>query len=330
MILLLIYISFFCDTLFSPTCFAYIAEDIESYILDKPLSATSSGMREYPTVVEGKDVVSLLEPLLKEKIKNIQEKGTQLCLHVIVVAPDAASLKFLEKKKKTCDEFGILLHTTIFSKDISQEELLKKIRDLNSNSKTHGIMLHLPLPSHVNTQALLDSLDPYKDVDGLTTFNQGKLIEGNPFIVPSTALGCLLLLRELSSSLEGKNVVILGRSNLVGKPLAHLLLGQNCTPTIAHSKTKKTEELTQKADILISATGVPLLVKEDWIKEGAIVLDVGISFPDGKTITGDVDFESVKQKVEHITPVPGGMGPLTVFMTLVNLVKIAAFKENKE
>lgn len=323
-----VYISFFFYIL-SFTSFAHITEDMENYIIDKPLSLTYEVTKEYPPVVKGKDIVSHLEPLLKEKIKNLQGKGVQPCLHVIVVAPDAASLRFLEKKKKACAEFGMIMQTTTFSEDISQEELLKKIRELNSNSKVHGIMLYLPLPSHLDAQVLLDSIDPHKDVDGLTTFNQGKLMEGKPFIIPATALSCLLLLRELNSSLEGKNVVILGRSNLVGKPLAHLLLGQNCTVTITHSKTKRTEELTQIADILISATGVSLLVKENWVKEGAIVLDVGISFPDGKTPTGDVNLESVKRKVVHITPVPEGIGPLTVFMTLVNLLKLASFKENK-
>ncbi|MBY0500505.1 MAG: bifunctional 5,10-methylenetetrahydrofolate dehydrogenase/5,10-methenyltetrahydrofolate cyclohydrolase [Alphaproteobacteria bacterium] len=317
-------VSYFCFALSSFTCIAHIAEDVENYILDKPLLPTYGVMKEYPNVVKGKDVVSQLESQLKEKIKILQANGIQPFLHVIAVAPNAASLRFLEKKKKACAEFGMTMHTTLFLEDVSQEDLLKKIKELNSNSKVHGIMLYLPLPSHLDTQALLDSIDPGKDVDGLTTFNQGKLMEGKPFIVPSTALGCLLLLRELSSSLEGKNVLILGRSNLVGKPLAHLLLGQNCTVTIAHSKTKMSKELAQRADILVSATGVPLLVKESWIKEGAIILDVGISFPDGRTPTGDVDLESVERKAVHITPVPEGMGPLTVFMTLVNLVKTAS------
>ncbi|MBP6952683.1 MAG: bifunctional 5,10-methylenetetrahydrofolate dehydrogenase/5,10-methenyltetrahydrofolate cyclohydrolase [Alphaproteobacteria bacterium] len=319
---------FFYSVFLALPAFAHISADVENYLQNKPFETVYTPAKDYAKIVKGKELVALLEPLLKQKINQLKEKGIQPCLHVIVVSPDAASQRFLEKKKKACEEFGIIMDISILANNISQEDLLLKIATLNADQKVHGIMLHLPLPAYLKADVLLDSIAPQKDVDGLSFINQGKLVQGKPVMIPATALGCFFLLRELSPLLNGKQVVMMGRSNLVGKPLAFLLLAHHGTVTIVHSKTKNPEKISQDADILISATGIPSLVKENWVKKGALVLDVGISFPDGKTPTGDVDFKSVLKKVAHITPVPEGIGPLTVFMTMINLVKAASYCEN--
>ena len=280
---------FFYSVFLALPAFAHMSADVENYLQNKPFETVYTPAKDYAKIVKGKELVALLEPLLKQKINQLKEKGIQPCLHVIVVSPDAASQRFLEKKKKACEEFGIIMDISILANNISQEDLLLKIATLNADQKVHGIMLHLPLPAYLKADVLLDSIAPQKDVDGLSFINQGKLVQGKPVMIPATALGCFFLLRELSPLLNGKQVVMMGRSNLVGKPLAFLLLAHHGTVTIVHSKTKNPEKISQDADILISATGIPSLVKENWVKKGALVLDVGISFPDGKTSSGDLD-----------------------------------------
>ena len=224
------------------------------------------------------------------------------------------------KTKKKSIEVGIHSEVIKYPKEISQEEVIKKIKELNNKKEVSGILVQLPLPDHINNEKIINTIEPSKDVDGFNPINVGNLASGNKAIVPCTPLGCLLLIKNIESNLTGKNAVIIGRSNLNGKPMAQLLLKENCTTTIAHSKTKNLKELSLKADILVVAAGVPNLVKKDWIKKDSIVIDVGINKVNSKLV-GDVDFEEVKDIVKAITPVPGGVGPMTIACLLKNTLE---------
>ena len=207
-----------------------------------------------------------------------------------------------------------------YPKDVSEEEILKKIKELNNDKNVSGILVQLPLPDQISKEKVINLIDPIKDVDGFSPINVGNLASGYNAIVPCTPLGCLLLLKKVEKNLSGKHAVIIGRSNLNGKPLAQLLLKENCTVTITHSKTKNLKEECLKADILIAAVGVANLVKKDWVKSGSVIIDVGIN-KQGDKIVGDVNFEEVKDKVKAITPVPGGVGPMTIACLLKNTLE---------
>ena len=207
-----------------------------------------------------------------------------------------------------------------YSNDVKEEEVLKKIKELNKDKNVSGILVQLPLPDQIDKKKIINSIDPSKDVDGFNPINVGNLASGYDAIVPCTPLGCLLLLKKIEKNLSGKHAVIIGRSNLNGKPMAQLLLKENCTVTVAHSKTKNLKEECSKADILIAAVGVANLVKKDWVKDGSIVIDVGIN-KQGDKIVGDVSFGEVKDKVKAITPVPGGVGPMTIACLLKNTLE---------
>ena len=226
---------------------------------------------------------------------------------------------FKIKKKKSL-EVGINSEVIRYSKEISEKEVIKKINELNNKKEVSGILVQLPLPDQINKEKIINAIHPSKDVDGFNPLNVGNLASGYKAIIPCTPLGCLLLIKNIESNLSGKHAVIVGRSNLNGKPMAQLLLKENCTITIAHSKTKALKDICAKADILVVAAGVSNLVKNDWVKKGAIVIDVGINKIKDRLV-GDVDFNDVKDKAKAITPVPGGVGPMTIACLLKNTLE---------
>ncbi len=271
-------------------------------------------------IIDGKKISKDLIEKVKDEVSKIKKNGKIPGLAVILIGDYAPSQIYVKNKEKFAKEAGINSEVIRYPKEISEKEVLKKIDELNDNSKISGILVQLPLPSHINKEKIINSIKPTKDVDGFHPMNVGGLASGSKSIVPCTPLGCLFLIKSVEKNLEGKNAVILGRSNLNGKPMAQLLLKENCTVTIVHSKTKDLKTECKRADILIAAVGVKEIVKGDWIKKDAIVIDVGINKANGK-IVGDVDFESSKNVAKAITPVPGGVGPMTIACLLKNTLE---------
>ena len=262
---------------------------------------------------------------LKNKVKSEilkYKKNSKLLpkLSVILVGDYLPSQIYVKNKEKAAAEVGVNSEIIRYSSDIEESKILSKIDQLNFDNKVSGILVQLPLPSHIDKKKIINLIDPNKDVDGFNPINVGNLASGYDGIVPCTPLGCLKLIKSVEKNLSGKHVVIIGRSNLNGKPMAQLMLKENCSVTIAHSKTIDIKSECLRADILIAAAGVPALVKEDWVKEKTIIIDVGINKVNGKII-GDVDFEKLKSKVRAITPVPGGVGPMTIACLLDNTLK---------
>ncbi|KRL23887.1 MAG: bifunctional methylenetetrahydrofolate dehydrogenase/methenyltetrahydrofolate cyclohydrolase [Lactobacillus gallinarum] len=278
-------------------------------------------------ILDGKAFANLLGQNLKEKVKKLKDEGITPHFCVINIGDDPASKIYVRTKKRRAEKMGIIQDIYQMSADTKQEEALALIDKLNADPAINGLMVQLPAPKQIDADALLERIDPNKDVDGLTPANIGHLWMGNHFVEPATAEGIIALLKHYEIPLEGKNVVIIGRSNIVGKPLAALMLEQNATVTIAHSRTKNLGEITKKADVLVSATGQAFLVKADMVKDGAVVVDVGMNHVDGKLV-GDVDFDKVKEKTSYITPVPGGVGPLTVQFLMEAVVKLTR-RQNK-
>lgn len=272
-------------------------------------------------ILDGKAFANLLGQNLKEKVKKLKDEGITPHFCVINIGDDPASKIYVRTKKRRAEKMGIIQDIYQMSADTKQEEAIALIDKLNADPAINGLMVQLPAPKQIDTDALLERIDPNKDVDGLTPANIGHLWMGNHFVEPATAEGIIALLKHYEIPLEGKNVVIIGRSNIVGKPLAALMLEQNATVTIAHSRTKNLGEITKKADVLVSATGQAFLVKADMVKDDAVVVDVGMNHVDGKLV-GDVDFDNVKEKASYITPVPGGVGPLTVQFLMEAVVKL--------
>lgn len=278
-------------------------------------------------ILDGKAFANLLGQNLKEKVKKLKDEGITPHFCVINIGDDPASKIYVRTKKRRAEKMGIIQDIYQMSADTKQEEALALIDKLNADPAINGLMVQLPAPKQIDADALLERIDPNKDVDGLTPANIGHLWMGNHFVEPATAEGIIALLKHYEIPLEGKNVVIIGRSNIVGKPLAALMLEQNATVTIAHSRTKNLGEITKKADVLVSATGQAFLVKADMVKDGAVVVDVGMNHVNGKLV-GDVDFDKVKEKTSYITPVPGGVGPLTVQFLMEAVVKLTR-RQNK-
>ena len=271
-------------------------------------------------IIDGKKISKDLIEKVKDEVSKIKKNGKTPGLAVILIGDYAPSQIYVKNKEKFAKEAGINSEVIRYPKEISEKEVLKKIDELNDNSKISGILVQLPLPPHINKEKIINAIKPSKDVDGFHPMNVGGLASGSKSIVPCTSLGCLFLIKSVEKNLEGKNAVILGRSNLNGKPMAQLLLKENCTVTILHSKTKDLKTECKRADILIAAVGVKEIVKGDWIKKDAIVIDVGINKANGK-IVGDVDFESSKNVAKAITPVPGGVGPMTIACLLKNTLE---------
>ena len=272
-------------------------------------------------IIDGKKEAATLREEIKKEINSIKTKTNKVPgLTVILIGEFVPSLIYVRNKEKKSKEVGINSNVIKYPKNVTEEEDLKKISALNNSKDVSGILVQLPLPDQINKEKIINSIDPSKDVDGFNPINVGNLASGNEAIIPCTPLGCLMLLKKIENNLSGKHAVIIGRSNLNGKPMAQLLLRENCTVTITHSKTKNLKEECLKADILIAAVGVANLVKKDWVKDGSIVIDVGIN-KKGNKIVGDVSFEEVKNKVKAITPVPGGVGPMTIACLLKNTLK---------
>ena len=271
-------------------------------------------------IIDGKKEAALLREEIKKEILLLKEKTKKVPgLSVILIGDFTPSQIYVKNKEKNSKEVGINSEVIKYPKDITEQEILNKIKELNNNPEVSGILVQLPLPKHINKEKIINAIHPKKDVDGFNPINVGNLASGYDAIIPCTPLGCLHLIKKIEKNLSGKHAVIIGRSNLNGKPMAQLLLRENCTVTIVHSKTKDLKAECQKADILVAAVGKANLVKGDWVKKDSIIIDVGINKVEEK-IVGDVDFESVKEKVKAITPVPGGVGPMTIACLLKNTV----------
>ena len=272
-------------------------------------------------IIDGKKEAQLLRDEIKKEINLIKVKKNKVpSLTVILIGDFAPSLIYVKNKEKKAKEVGINSEVIKYPKNTSEQEILKKIRELNDNDTVSGILVQLPLPPQIKKEKIINTISPLKDVDGFHPINVGNLSSGYATTIPCTPLGCLLLIKKTEPNLSGKHAVIIGRSNLNGKPMAQLLLKENCTVTIVHSKTKNLKTECLKADILVAAVGVPNLVKSDWVKKDSIVIDVGINKV-GEKIVGDVEFDTVKDKVKAITPVPGGVGPMTIACLLKNTLE---------
>ena len=272
-------------------------------------------------IIDGKKEAAILREEIKNEIANLKKKTNKVPgLTVILIGEFAPSQIYVRNKEKNSKEVGINSNVIKYPSDVSEKEVLNKIEELNKDKNISGILVQLPLPDQINKEKIINAIDPLKDVDGFNPVNVGNLASGYRAIVPCTPLGCLLLIKKVEKNLSGKHAVIIGRSNLNGKPMAQLLLKENCTVTIVHSKTKNLQNECLKADILVAAVGVPNLVKKDWVKSDAVVIDVGINKVDNKII-GDVNFEEIKDKVRAITPVPGGVGPMTIACLLSNTLE---------
>ena len=269
-------------------------------------------------ILDGKNEAQKIREEIKKEITVLKLKKNKIPgLSVILVGDYVPSQIYVKNKEKNSKEVGINSKIIKYPKDVSESDILKKINQLNKDENVSGILVQLPLPEHINKEKIINAIDHLKDVDGFNPINVGNLASGYKSIVPCTPLGCLLLIKKAENNLSGKHAVVVGRSNLNGKPMAQLLLKENCTVTIVHSKTKDLKIECQRADILVVAVGVANLVKADWVKKDSIVIDVGINKV-GDKIVGDVSFDEVKKKAKAITPVPGGVGPMTIACLLRN------------
>ena len=274
-------------------------------------------------LINGKELAKKVRGELKLEVDNLRKNGIIPKLAVIMVGNDKASEVYVRNKSKACNEIGIEFEEFLLDSNIKQEELIDLIKKLNNRKDVHGILLQSPIPEHLNIREAFDTIDYRKDVDGFNPINIGKLAIGEDAFVSCTPYGVIKMLEEYNIQVEGKRAVIIGRSNIVGKPLIQCLLNKNATVTICHSRTKNIDEITKEADILIAALGKPKFVKENMVKENAVVIDVGINRNEDGKLVGDVDFENVSKKASFITPVPGGVGPMTIAMLMNNVVKAA-------
>ena len=272
-------------------------------------------------IIDGKKASAALREELKEKVSKLKSTyNTVPGLTVILVGEDPPSKIYVKNKEKSAVEVGINSEVIHYPDNIEEKVVLDKIKELNKNDKVSGILVQLPLPKHIDKRKVIETIDPSKDVDGLHPLNVGNLSSGYDSTIPCTPLGCYLLIKNTEKNLNGKHAVIIGRSNLNGKPMTQLLLKENCTVTITHSKTKDLKAECKRADIIVAAVGKPKLVKADWVKKDAIVIDVGINKTDSGLV-GDVDFDEVSKIAKAITPVPGGVGPMTIACLLSNTVE---------
>ena len=271
-------------------------------------------------LIDGKKEAASIRLKLKEEVIELKKKFNRVpSLAVILIGEFAPSQIYVRNKEKSAKEVGLNSNVIRYPKDVDENTILKKINDLNEDKSVSGILVQLPLPKHIDKKKVIDSISPSKDVDGFHPMNVGNLSSGYDSSVPCTPLGCYLLLKKIEPDLNGKKAVIIGRSNLNGKPMAQLLLKENCTVTITHSKTKNLKSECLLADIIIAAVGIPELVKGDWVKKESIIIDVGINKVE-KGIVGDVDFDQVSKKAKALTPVPGGVGPMTIACLIKNTI----------
>lgn len=272
-------------------------------------------------LVDGKELAKKIRANLKIECKELNKKGINSKLAVIMVGEDPASKVYVRNKSRACEDVGIKYEEYLLNDKISQKDLIDLIKNLNDDKTVNGILLQSPIPSNLDINEAFRTIAPEKDVDGFNPVNVGKLVLGQDTFVSCTPYGIIKMFEEYNIDLNGKNVVILGRSNIVGKPLIHCCLNKNATVTTCHSKTQNIKEIASRADILISAIGKAHFVTADMVKENAVLIDVGINRLDNEKITGDVDFENVQKKASYITPVPGGVGPMTIAMLMNNVIK---------
>lgn len=274
-------------------------------------------------VISGKQLAKELRENMKEEINLLKQRGITPHLTVILIGDDPASHSYVNGKKKASEEVGISSEIIKLDATITEDELLDKIQELNKDPNVHGILVQLPLPEHIDEQKVIETIDPKKDVDGFHPINVGRMMIGQDTFLPCTPFGILKMLQSINIDMSGKHAVIIGRSNIVGKPMGQLLLNENATVTYCHSRTKDLRKYTLSADILIVAVGKEHIVDGSYIKDGAVVIDVGVNRTKEGKLTGDVDFEDAKEKASYITPVPGGVGPMTITMLLENTIKAA-------
>jgi|TARA_B110000263_G_scaffold48418_1_gene40235 methylenetetrahydrofolate dehydrogenase (NADP+)/methenyltetrahydrofolate cyclohydrolase len=273
-------------------------------------------------IIDGKLVSEKIRNVIKEKAQRIQKEFSRVPgLAAVLVGEDPASQIYVRNKRRSCEDVGIYSEEHKLSESTTQDELLSLIDKLNNDNKINGILVQLPLPSHINESLVLNSVSPEKDVDGFHPINAGYLFEGQPKFIPCTPHGIIKMLEFYNVEIEGKNAVVLGRSNIVGKPAAILLLQKNATVTICHSRTRNLNEVLKNADIIVAAIGKAHFVKKEMVKEGAVIIDVGINRLENGKLAGDVDFDGVREVCSLITPVPGGVGPMTITMLLWNTLK---------
>jgi len=275
-------------------------------------------------IIDGKQLALEIRTTLAQDVVSLtKQTGIRPGLAVVLVGEDPASAVYVRNKKKACDTAGLYVEDCALPASTSQVDLLSLIDRLNANPKIHGILVQLPLPSHIDSQVILNAVSPEKDADGFHPYNIGRLVEGHPVFVPCTPKGVIRMIESTGQSLSGKRAVVLGRSNIVGKPVAMLLLHQHATVTMCHSRTKDLPALCREADVVVAAIGRAKFVTQDMVKDGAIVIDVGINRLDDGRLVGDVDFDQVCERAGWITPVPGGVGPMTIAMLLTNTVEAA-------
>ena len=275
------------------------------------------------TIIDGKQLAKKIRANLRIECEELKKQGINPKLAVIMVGDNPASKVYVKNKSRVCNEVGIEYQEYLLPENATQKELLELIKRLNKDKKTNGILLQSPLPQHMNINEAFKTITYLKDVDGFTPASVGKLCIGEDTFISCTPYGVIKMFEEYNIDLKGKNVVILGRSNIVGKPLMQCCLQKDATVTVCHSKTKNLSEYTKKADVIISAIGKAKFLTEDMVKDGVVIIDVGINRQDDGKLVGDVDFENVSKKASYITPVPGGVGPMTIAMLMTNVVKAA-------
>lgn len=275
------------------------------------------------TIIDGKAIAARLREHMAAEVAVLKEKGITPGLATVLVGEDPASEVYVRMKGNACNELGMHSEKHTLPADTTEAELLALVERLNNDPAIHGILVQLPLPKQINTDTILEAISPAKDVDGFHPYNVGRLVVGKPTFQPCTPYGVMVMLREAGVDLAGKEVVVVGRSNIVGKPVALMCLQQHATVTICHSKTRDLPAKVRAADVVIAAVGVPEMIKGEWIKEGAVVIDVGVNRVGEKQLVGDVEFSAASQRASAITPVPGGVGPMTITMLLHNTLESA-------
>ena len=279
-------------------------------------------------LLEGKKVAQALDETMTKRVEELKKKGVTPGLAVILVGDNSASAVYVRNKKRRAEKLGIDFQLIHFDATVTEDELLQKIDELNHDEKVDGFIVQLPVPDHIDEDKVIEAIDPRKDVDGFTPISVGNLWIGTPLTKPATASGILMMLDHYNVDLDGKNVVIVGRSNIVGKPTAALMLDRNATVTITHSHTKNLKEITSKADVLVVAIGKAKFITKEYVKDQAIVVDVGMDRDENGKLCGDVDFDDVKQKAAMMTPVPGGVGPITITALVDQVIELAEGRAN--
>lgn len=282
-------------------------------------------------LIDGKEIARIKQASIGEEVQKLKSEGITPGLAVILVGNNPASKTYVANKEKTCIRLGMYSRLLELPEEVSEQNLIRKIKELNADPEIHGVLVQLPLPSHIDEKVIIETISPEKDVDGFHPINIGRMMTGQDAFIPCTPFGVMEMLDYIQADISGKHVVVVGRSNIVGKPAGQLFLNKNATVTYCHSKTANLKEHTKQADILIAAVGKAGLITEDHVKQGAIVIDVGMNRNDEGKLCGDVDFGRVKETAGYITPVPGGVGPMTITMLMYNTLKAArAAAQNKD